>query len=40
MSMPGFDEKLMKDRQFQYHNVIEKRYYSVNLSSVKAGGKR
>jgi cathepsin D len=34
MTIPGYDEELMKGRQFRYHDVVEKKYYSVNLSSV------
>jgi Eukaryotic aspartyl protease len=30
----------MKDRQFNYHNVIEKRYYSVNLNGAKVGDRK
>lgn len=37
MTIPGFDEKLMKDRQFEFHPVVEKRYYSLNLTSVMSG---
>jgi cathepsin D len=37
MTLPGYDETLMKDRKFNYHNVIEKKYYSLNLTSLKQG---
>lgn len=34
MTMPGYDELLMKDRKFAFHDVVEKRYYSVNISAI------
>jgi len=37
MTVPGYDEDLMKDRKFSYHPVAEKKYYSVNLTSIKQG---
>ncbi|TNV77333.1 hypothetical protein FGO68_gene11305 [Halteria grandinella] len=37
MTMPGFDEKLMKGREFAYHPVVERRYYSLNLTSIMSG---
>ena len=36
-TVPGYDEDLMKDRKFSYHPVAEKRYYSVNLTSISQG---
>ena len=29
MTIPGYDQELMKDREFSYHRVIEQNYYSV-----------
>lgn len=34
MTIPGFDKDLMKEREFQYHSVVEKKYYSLNLKNV------
>lgn len=34
MTLPGFDQDLMRGRNFQYHPVVERRYYSLNLTSV------
>lgn len=38
MTIPGYDEEKMKDRDFTYHNVVEKRYYSLNITSVGSAG--
>ena len=37
MTIPGFDEELMKGREFTYHPVVEKRYYSLNMTKLKHG---
>jgi len=33
MMMPGFDEDISKLEDYHFHNVIEERYYSLNLES-------
>jgi hypothetical protein len=40
MTIPGFDKDLMKDREFKYHSVVEKKYYSLNLTNVGQHDKR
>lgn len=37
MTMPGYDEELVGDNQFTFHNVIEQRYYSLKLDSLAQG---
>ena len=39
MTIPGYDQELMKDREFSYHRVIEQKYYSVNISSIEQKSK-
>ena len=34
MTIPGYDQDLMKGRNFQYHSVVEKKYYSLNLKNI------
>jgi Eukaryotic aspartyl protease len=33
ITMPCYDETLVGDNQFTYHNVIEERYYSLNSTA-------
>jgi saccharopepsin len=40
MTMPGYDEDLMKGKEFTFHNVAEKRYYSLNLTGLRGGRER
>jgi len=34
MTIPGYDQDLMKGRNFEYHSVVEKKYYSLNLKNI------
>lgn len=38
MTLPGFEESA-KNGEFQFHNVIEERYWGLNLTSIKQGNK-
>ena len=40
ITLPGYDETLVGDRQFTYHNVVEQRYYSLKLDSVAQGSNK
>jgi len=37
MTMPGYDETLVSQSQFTFHNVVEEAYYSLTLNSVAQG---
>lgn len=37
MTMPGFDQEAMNGQEFQFHNVVEEKYYSLNMTGVKKG---
>ena len=37
MTIPGFDEEAMNGQDFQFHNVVEKKYFSLNLTGLKQG---
>jgi hypothetical protein len=37
MTIPGFDENAMNGQEFQFHDVIEKKYFSLNLTGLKQG---
>ena len=37
MTLPGYDEEIMKGKDFNFHNVIEKKYFSLNLTSISSG---
>lgn len=37
MTMPGYDEELVGNNQFTWHNVIEQRYYSLKLDGLAQG---
>lgn len=39
LTIPGFDEAA-KDSEFKYHNVVEQRYWSLNLTGLKQGDKK
>jgi len=36
MTMPGYDLDIMEGKQFHYHDVVEKKYYSLNLTGMKS----
>ena len=35
MTIPGYDEDIMNGHEFTFHAVVEKKYYSLNLTKVK-----
>lgn len=37
MTLPGYDVEAVGSNEFQYHNVVEKRYYSLNLTGLRQG---
>lgn len=37
MTMPGYDQQIVGDNQFTFHNVVEERYYSLKLDSIAQG---
>lgn len=37
MTLPGYDEELVGDNEFTFHDVIEKKYFSLNLTGIKKG---
>jgi hypothetical protein len=39
MTLPGYDEELVGAEEFTFHNVVEERYYSLNLTGVRKGDK-
>ncbi|TNV77903.1 hypothetical protein FGO68_gene6322 [Halteria grandinella] len=40
ITMPGYDETLVGDNEFTYHNVVEERYYSLKLDSIAQGSNK
>lgn len=40
MTLPGYDAEFIGDSQFTFHDVIEKRYFSLKLDSVAQGDKK
>jgi hypothetical protein len=40
ITMPGYDETIVGDNQFTFHNVIEERYYSLKLDSIAQGSNK
>lgn len=39
LTLPGFDQDLVGAEKFTFHNVVEEKYYSLNLTGVKKGDK-
>jgi hypothetical protein len=39
MTLPGYDKELVGAEEFVFHKVVEKRYYSLNLTAVRKGDK-
>lgn len=37
ITMPGYDEAIVGDNEFTFHNVVEERYYSLKLDSIAQG---
>ena len=37
MTIPGYDESAMINQEFQFHDVVEKKYFSLNLTGLKQG---
>lgn len=37
MTLPGYDEEIMQGKEFQFHKVVERKYYSLNLTGLKNG---
>jgi hypothetical protein len=37
MTIPGYDESAMAGQQFQFHDVIEKKYFSLKLTGLRQG---
>lgn len=37
LTMPGYDTELVGDNKFQFHNVVENRYYSLALTGLRQG---
>lgn len=37
MTLPGYDVEAVGSNQFQFHDVIEKKYYSLNLTGLRQG---
>lgn len=35
MTLPGYDDNLMKGKEFKFHDVAEKKYYSLNLTGLR-----
>lgn len=40
MTIPGFDETLVANQEFKYHNVAEKKYFSLNLTGLRQGANK
>ena len=38
MTVPGYDPKIMNKDNLKMHNVIEQRYYSLNLKGILRAG--
>ncbi len=39
MTIPGYDNDLVGAEDFTFHNVVEQKYYSLNLTGVKRDDK-
>ena len=37
MTIPGYDEQAMGNQQFQFHDVVEQKYFSLNLTGLRQG---
>jgi cathepsin D len=37
MTIPGFEETAMNGQQFQFHNVVEQKYYSLAMTGLHKG---
>lgn len=37
LTLPGYDQAAVNGQEFQFHNVVEQRYYSLNLTGIKKG---
>jgi len=37
LTIPGFDEDLHSNEDFTFHNVVEEKYWALNLSTITAG---
>src|SRR5574343_872173 len=37
LTLPGYDTEAVGNNEFQYHNVVEDRYYSLNLTGLRQG---
>lgn len=40
MTLPGYDTELVGNTEFTYHNVVEQRYYSLQLDSISQGSNK
>ncbi|CDW73218.1 cathepsin d [Stylonychia lemnae] len=40
MTIPGFDSEALNGQELQFHNVVEERYYSLNLTGMKQGDQK
>jgi hypothetical protein len=39
MTMPGFDQEAMNGQEFQFHDVVEQKYFSLKLNGMRQGDK-
>lgn len=37
LTMPGYDQEAVNGQEFQFHNVVEERYYSLKLTGMRNG---
>jgi hypothetical protein len=37
MTIPGYDNEAVGNQEFQFHNVVEEKYYSLNLTGLRQG---
>ncbi len=37
LTLPGFDTKAVGSEEFQFHTVVEQKYYSLNLTGLRQG---
>jgi cathepsin D len=40
MTIPGFEQEAMNGQQFQFHNVVEQKYYSLALTGITKGSQK
>lgn len=40
MTIPGYDEEGMNGQEFEFHDVVEELYYSLNLTGMRNGDKK